>query len=130
MKLNSVVLSIVVIVPLNAAPTNYYANLYSDLFSNYTKQTGPWRNASLTDDGGTDYPVVVLFDAALLAVESLVCCACSLFLFHFTQNGPDQTLQFTHHWRMVSLSLERSFSKRLKKYVFGITFFCPHTVVE
>jgi hypothetical protein len=28
------------------------------------------------------------------------------------------------------LSLERSFSKRLKKYVFGITFFCPHTVVE
>jgi hypothetical protein len=40
------------------------------VFGNYIKETGPWRNAWVSD-GGPDL-VTVKFDAALLAVELLV----------------------------------------------------------
>ena len=40
------------------------------MFTNYTKETGPWHNAS-KDDGGTD-EITVIFDSVLLSVELLV----------------------------------------------------------
>jgi hypothetical protein len=40
------------------------------MFTNYVKETGPWRNASIGDDG-TDV-ITVVFDATLLAIEILV----------------------------------------------------------
>lgn len=62
------------------AQTDYYANLYRAMFENYIKQTGPWRNAWVSD-GGPDL-VTVKFDTALLAVELLVSLAdVSLFLW-------------------------------------------------
>jgi hypothetical protein len=51
-------------------PIDYLHKLYTDLFANYRKETGPWKKATATD-GGSDV-VTVIFDAMLMKIESLV----------------------------------------------------------
>jgi hypothetical protein len=54
----------------NQSVLSYNAKLYQDLFTDYQKRTGPWRNASVYD-GGTEL-VAVKVSSDLYTIDNVV----------------------------------------------------------
>jgi hypothetical protein len=65
---------------LNVNTLDYYSKLYDDLFTGYRKQTGPWRNASVSDNG-TEL-VMVQVSSDLYAIDSVVSDKDFYFIFY------------------------------------------------